>query len=187
MSKVITSIVACAIILSGCAKSASNVTGAYQSPAIYASWTCEQLDAEEREVRRRVAVLAQTQDNAATRDAVAMGVGLVLFWPALFLLAAGDDEAELSQLKGQHEALVTSQTSSQCPAEPAYAAPANAPMVNANADYPAIDGPRPVEGARLSSFSDGQMNAYCAQDWEERVATDGRSEFNPCKRKDEFI
>lgn len=187
MSKVLSSIVVSAIILSGCAKSSSDVASAYQSPVLYASWTCEQLDVEEREVRRRVAVLAQSQDNAATRDAVAMGVGLVLFWPALFLLAAGDDEAELSLLKGQHDALASTQASNQCPAEPAFAAPEGAQSVTAAADQPMIDGPRPIEGARLSSFSDTQMNAYCGQDWQERVAADGRTEFNPCTRKDAFI
>ncbi|MFT7182102.1 MAG: hypothetical protein ACI87T_002484, partial [Planctomycetota bacterium] len=31
---------------------------------------------------------------------MAMGVGLVLFWPVLFVLAAGDEEAQLSILKG---------------------------------------------------------------------------------------
>ena len=184
MSKMLSAIVVSALVLSGCAKSSSSVAGAYQSPILYADWSCEQLDAEEREVRRRVAVLAQKQDDAATRDAVAMGVGLVLFWPALFVLAAGDDEAELSLLKGQHDALTSSQLSRQCAAVPT-ASPAPT-MASADAFAP-VDGPRPVEGTRLSAFSKPQINAYCEQDWEEREAADGRTEFNPCKRKDAFL
>lgn len=43
----------------------------------------------------------------ATRDKVAMGVGLMLFWPALFSLAAGDEKAELARLKGEFEAMDT--------------------------------------------------------------------------------
>ncbi|MEA3643102.1 MAG: hypothetical protein VBE63_24640 [Lamprobacter sp.] len=34
-----------------------------------------------------------------------MGVGLVLFWPALFFLAGDDQKEELSRLKGEYEAL----------------------------------------------------------------------------------
>lgn len=36
-----------------------------------------------------------------------MGVGLMLFWPALFSLAAGDEKAELARLKGEFEAMDT--------------------------------------------------------------------------------
>lgn len=44
------------------------------------------------------------QKQQATNDAVAMGVGLVLFWPALFCLAGGNDrKEELSRLKGEYE------------------------------------------------------------------------------------
>lgn len=34
-----------------------------------------------------------------------MGVGLVLFWPALFFLAGDDQKEELARLKGEYEAL----------------------------------------------------------------------------------
>jgi hypothetical protein len=197
LSKPLCAIAASALVVSGCAKSSSSVAGAYQSPSLYANWSCEQLAAEEGEVRRRVVVLAQKQDNAATRDAVAMGVGLVLFWPVLFVLAAGDEEAQLSILKGQHDALVSAQTGRQCTAQPTAA---QAPMSNtpasgmpvtaasANGIYrPAVAGPRPVEGTLLSSFSNDQMQTYCGQTWEIRQASDGRTEFNPCHRKDEFL
>lgn len=185
-----------AVALSGCAKSASSVAGAYQSPSIYQNWSCEQLNAEELEVRRRVVVLAQKQDDAATRDAVAMGVGLVLFWPALFVLAAGDEEAQLSVLKGQHDALVSAQGGKQCPAMPSAAiesvdaAPGATPTVAPSTDgiyRQTISGPRPVEGVKLSAFSADQIKSYCGQGWEERVGADGRTEFNPCHRKDAFL
>jgi hypothetical protein len=197
MSNPVTAAVAAAIVLSGCAKSASNVTSAYQSPSVYANWTCDQLAVEELEVRRRVVAMAQKQDNAATRDAVAMGVGLVLFWPALFLLAAGDEEAQLSVIKGQHDALVSAQGAQQCPAVPsaeidAVTAAASTdtpttPPATDGAYRPTVTGPRPVEGTKISAFSDDEINAYCGQKWEERQAADGRTEFNPCHRKDAFL
>ena len=35
-----------------------------------------------------------------------MGVGLVVFWPALFFMAQGDDQkAEIGNLKGQYETI----------------------------------------------------------------------------------
>ena len=194
MPKLIHAIAVSALVLSGCAKSASNVAGAYQSPMIYAQWSCAQIDAEEQALQSRVMVMAKKQDDAATRDAVAMGIGLVLFWPALFVLAAGDDEAQLSVLKGQHDALLAARLSKQCPTAPMTQV-AGADMDPAadgddaaatQAEAP-IGGPRPLEGERLAAFSAEQMRGYCAQTWETRVAADGRTEFNPCTRRDAFM
>ena len=38
-------------------------------------------------------------------DAVALGVGLVIFWPALFFMIGGDKSQELGRLKGEYDAL----------------------------------------------------------------------------------
>lgn len=190
MSKKLHAIVVSALVLSGCAKSSSNVTGAYQSPMLYAQWECSQLAAEKAGVQSRVIAMAQKQDDAATRDAVAMGVGLVLFWPALFFLAAGDNEAELSVLKGQHEALTAAQTSKRCVAAPTMASASDgvatvAMATDADGDGP-VSGQRPIEGADYAMFTAPQIEAYCAQSWETRRAADGRTEFNPCHRRDAF-
>ncbi len=50
---------------------------------------------------------AGTQDSTATKDAVVMTVGLVVFWPSLFFLSGGDgaNAAELARLKGSMDAL----------------------------------------------------------------------------------
>ncbi|MFT7390562.1 MAG: hypothetical protein ACI9ZH_000786 [Paracoccaceae bacterium] len=190
MSKMFNAIVVSALVLSGCAKSSSNVAGAYQSPMLYAQWDCGQLAAEKAAVQSRVVSMAQKQDDAATRDAVAMGVGLVLFWPALFLLAAGDNEAELSVLKGQHEALTAAETSKRCVAAPMMASASDgvatvAIATDVSGNDP-VSGQRPIEGAKYAMFSAPQIEAYCAQSWETRRAPDGRTEFNPCHRRDAF-
>jgi hypothetical protein len=131
--KILKGVLLSAMVLSGCAKSADDVVGAYQSPMLYKDWSCSQIEAEQAGVRNSVVAMAQKQDNAATRDAVAMGVGLVLFWPALLFLAAGDSEGELSSLKGRDEALRTAQIGKNCANVPATAA-ADAPaMRNAEA------------------------------------------------------
>ena len=175
------------IAVSGCAKRSSDVAAAYRSPHVYQGLTCPQLAAERRRVESRVAAVADKQDSAATRDAVAMGVGLVLFWPALFLLAAGDEKAELAQLKGEHEALVAAQGMKSCPelAPGAAAVAASAPTPDApDESLPATPGL--YEGAPLAAISAAEMRDYCAQSWETRVNAAGRTEFNPCKRPEAF-
>ncbi|GHB42073.1 hypothetical protein GCM10007094_34100 [Pseudovibrio japonicus] len=55
------------------------------------------------------------QEDAATADALIMGVGLLVFWPSLFLLAATDDnKEELASLKGEYDALQAAATKKRC-------------------------------------------------------------------------
>ena len=58
-------------------------------------------------VSRKVAELRGTLDKDASNDAAQMGIGLILFWPALLFLEGGDgvQAAQYSQLKGEFEAL----------------------------------------------------------------------------------
>jgi hypothetical protein len=49
--------------------------------------------------------IAGVQDDIAGDDAVAMGVGLVLLWPALFFIESDDQHVELARLKGEFDAL----------------------------------------------------------------------------------
>jgi len=43
-----------------------------------------------------------------------MGVGLVLFWPALFFLAGSDKKDELARLKGEYDALEQAAIQKDC-------------------------------------------------------------------------
>ena len=55
---------------------------------------------------QRAAEVAGIQDEKASGDAVATGVGVVLFWPALFFIKGdGQTAAELGRLKGEFDAL----------------------------------------------------------------------------------
>lgn len=58
-------------------------------------------------VERQVNDLYYRLDKKAGNDAAQMGIGLVLFWPALFFLEGGDgpEAAEYSRLKGEMQAL----------------------------------------------------------------------------------
>lgn len=89
-----------------CATSPDRIQATYVSPARYASWSCEQVWDELKRVESQLGQTEAAQKKKATGDAIGMGIGMVLFWPALFLLAAGEDQKqELARLKGEHDAL----------------------------------------------------------------------------------
>jgi hypothetical protein len=66
-------------------------------------------------VSARAAQAAGVQDEKSTNDKVAMGVGLIIFWPAL-LFTKGNDEntAELARLKGQMDAIEQASIQKRC-------------------------------------------------------------------------
>jgi len=106
MRKPLAAAIAVAMALASCAKDANQVGASYISPITYQSYTCPQLAEEAQRVSARAAETAGVQDQKATNDKVAVGVGLIIFWPAL-LFAKGNDEntAELARLKGQMDAI----------------------------------------------------------------------------------
>lgn len=97
---------ACVLSMVGCATTSNNLTASYVSPLQYQSYDCEQLTAETARVHARVSEMAGSIDSKAASDKVMTGVGVVLFWPALFFLG-GDKQkqAEYSRLKGEFEAI----------------------------------------------------------------------------------
>jgi hypothetical protein len=89
-----------------CATSSKNISASYVSPLQYNTYSCDQLRLEYMRISSRVVEVSGKQDSAAKRDAVGMGVGLVLFWPALLLLAGNKGNPdELARLKGECEAI----------------------------------------------------------------------------------
>ena len=94
-----------AALLSGCADHADKVQGTYVSPVQYQDYSCKQIRQEMMRVSRKVNEVSGVQDKQASNDSAAMGVGLVIFWPALFFLAGHDQHTELAELKGQYDAL----------------------------------------------------------------------------------
>lgn len=93
------------IALSACATAPDQISPQYVSPARYAGFDCDQVSSEIEYIRARVSEVTGKQQDQADGDAVAMGVGLVLFWPALFFLIGDDQKEELARLKGEYEAL----------------------------------------------------------------------------------
>jgi hypothetical protein len=59
-----------------------------------------------------------------------MGVGLILFWPALFALGGTkQQEAEYARLKGEYDAVQEAAVIKKCPGAVAPAKTASAPSV----------------------------------------------------------
>ena len=105
MEKFIVALSACAV-LAGCASRADSIAPAYTSALSYQSLSCNQLASEATEISSRAAAAAGMQNQKATGDAVATGVALVVFWPALFLVKGdGAQAAEVSRLKGEMQAI----------------------------------------------------------------------------------
>jgi hypothetical protein len=104
-----------AVALGGCAKDASQVGAAYVSPIIYESYTCTQLTEEAQRVSAKAVDLTGTQNQKATNDAVGMAVGVIVFWPALFMIKGNDETtAELARLKGTMDAIEQVSIKKQC-------------------------------------------------------------------------
>jgi len=107
-------LVSIALGTAGCSSSPEKISAAYVSPIQYSPYDCDQIGVELIRVNRRVVEVSGVQKKNADRDAVAMGVGLVLFWPALFFLAGSDQSEELARLKGEYEALETAAIQKKC-------------------------------------------------------------------------
>ncbi len=106
MKKKIAFGVAAAVLASSCATAPSNVTAQYVSPLQYQNYSCEQLGLESQRIGARVSEVTGQQQQKANNDALATGVGVVLFWPALFFLGGGGSKAdELARLKGESDAI----------------------------------------------------------------------------------
>jgi hypothetical protein len=114
MRSIVAAVIAGSVV-AGCAKDANQVGATYVSPITYQSYTCPQLADEAQRVSARAAEASGVQDQKATSDKVAMGVGLIIFWPAL-LFTKGNDEntAELARLKGQMDAVEQASIAKHC-------------------------------------------------------------------------
>ncbi|MCK0167912.1 hypothetical protein MWU52_10160 [Jannaschia sp. S6380] len=111
----IASIVFVAAIVSGCAKQPEAIQASYVSPTVFADRNCASIVTERNRVVQEVNTVSAAQKKKANSDAVATGVGTILFWPALFMLATGgDNEAQLATLKGNYDALTEAGTAKGC-------------------------------------------------------------------------
>lgn len=100
-------ITALVILSVGCATKPSKIQPTYVSPLQYQSYDCLQIIAEMGRVGRRTGELYQHLKKEADADSAQMGIGMIIFWPALFALEGGDgpEATEYARLLGEREAL----------------------------------------------------------------------------------
>lgn len=115
MKKSIVYVVAACMILSGCATASKDITAAYVSPMQYQSYDCDQLSSETQRIQTRVVQLGGRLDTAASNDKALVGVGVLLFWPALFALGGTkQQEADYARLRGEYDAVQQSAILRKC-------------------------------------------------------------------------
>lgn len=101
--------------LTACAKSAAEIPTQYVSPMQYSGYHCRQIETEMQAVARRVSELGGQVDKTASDDSAQMAIGLILFWPTLFLLDGDTPQAaEYSRLKGEFDALEKAAIQKDC-------------------------------------------------------------------------
>lgn len=115
MKRTIVATAALAALVSGCATNPKDIAPAYVSPVLYQNLSCEQLALEAQRVSTAAAAATGQQQSQAGKDAAMVGVGLVLFWPALFFI--GGDKgaaAEIARLKGEMQAIEQANIAKNC-------------------------------------------------------------------------
>ena len=106
MKRPVAAVLSAAVALSGCATASKDIAASYISPMQYQSYDCDQITGEVQRIQVRVSQLGGRLDEAASNDKALAGVGIVLFWPALFALGGTkQQEAEYARLKGEYDAI----------------------------------------------------------------------------------
>jgi len=111
----LTLIVSLCAFLGACSTATKDISAVYVSPTQYQSYDCQQLSAETQRLQGRYMELGGRLDQAASNDKTLTGVGLILFWPALFALGGTkQQEAEYARLRGEHDAVQQASVQKRC-------------------------------------------------------------------------
>ncbi len=130
------------VSMTACATHPDRIPVSYSSPMQYQDYNCNQITGELQRVSRRVDELHGSLAGKASGDAWQMGIGLVLFWPALLFLEFGDgpDATEYGRLRGERESLEKTAIQKECGMTPTTAsAPAAAPAAATPTAVPAAE------------------------------------------------
>ncbi len=105
-----------ALTIAACASSSDKIEASYVSPMKYNSFNCSQMTQEYARLSQEASITNKQQNDIADNDAAAMGVGLILFWPALFFIDTDDKREEVARLKGEIKAVEEVSISKDCTA-----------------------------------------------------------------------
>ncbi len=102
-------------LAAGCASKSEDVAASYVSPVAYQNHSCRELSLEAQRVSSAASAAAGVQDSQRTKDALATGAALVVFWPAAFFVSGDNAKtAELARLKGQMQAIEDASIQKRC-------------------------------------------------------------------------
>lgn len=125
--------VATALLVSGCAKNAADITASYVSPTLYSRLTCEELGQEARTVSNRAFMLAGLQNQQANMDAMNMTVGLLVAWPTLLFIKGNDERTgEIAHLRGEIDTIQQVSDQKKCGIKVEQLPPPKKPFVAPN-------------------------------------------------------
>ena len=103
-------------LLAGCATRSADVLPVPANAQEFSTWDCNRIDDESDAVRQRATELAWTVDEQVANNIGALGIGAVVFWPALLALRGdGSEAAALARWKGRDEALAAAARDKACP------------------------------------------------------------------------
>tara|TARA_R110001592_G_scaffold243182_2_gene504110 strand:+ start:252 stop:659 length:408 start_codon:yes stop_codon:yes gene_type:complete len=109
-------LLAASVLAGGCASTAGDVTARPVPMTAYEAFECQELASEYERVHTEAEQLAAVIDRGAMAERIKMGVGVVLFWPALLLIdGENENHAQLASLKGERLALLNSMKARNCP------------------------------------------------------------------------
>ena len=105
MKKLLLTMLAATVFVSGCASSSNQIAASYSSPLQYQSYTCSQIQQESERIKTKLVATGGQLDKAADNDKVITGAAIIFFWPAAFFLGGNkQQEAEFARLKGDYDA-----------------------------------------------------------------------------------
>ena len=112
-------LVVAGVVLAGCAADTSQIEAEYVSPEDYGDYDCTRIEGEAKRVSRKAQEIGARVDKAAANDDAQTAVGIVFFWPTLFLLEGEEtgDTRAYAELKGQFEALEEASIRKECAIE----------------------------------------------------------------------
>jgi len=104
------------ILMSGCATNQNSDFRPYISPLKYANDDCHSLAEKAEVIDAEIRKLYPSAGPRVGQNTVAVGVGLFVFWPALFLIADTDGASSLAltQLKGEVNAISNAAAQNNC-------------------------------------------------------------------------
>lgn len=100
--------------LCACASAPDDVRPLYTSSVPYQELSCDQLAQKVGEIGDQVDKVTGQQTTKRRTDQAAVGVGVILFVPALLVMLTPDHKKELAKLKGQYEAVQRAAESKHC-------------------------------------------------------------------------